>query len=209
MPKYLLHLLTLVLFMTMCGGADAQKFKKDYLVVFYDQNGNCGYKNCAGREVIPIGTFPYIFTDTFYSTAIVQDEKQGIVAIDRKGNILYRFFIFDNGPDYSADGLYRICEGGKYGFASLDHVVIPPMFDFVYPFSDDRAVYVSGCTFRPDACGEHTEIVGGTYGYIDQRGRVLRSAVYTSATSFKNGTATVTYEGRKIKVDRNFKPLGE
>lgn len=207
MLKYPLYLLTLVLLMTTCTAAHAQKKKKDFLVRYCDDHDACGYKDSSSVIVIPAGKYFYLFTDTFYKTAIVQDTKEGIVAIDRKGNILYHVFVFDNGPDYEEEGLYRICENGKYGFASLSGVVIPPTFDFVYPFSDGRAVYVSGCSFQRDDSGEHTEIVGGTYGYIDQRGRVLRSAIYTSATSFENGIATVTYQGKAIKLDRNFKRI--
>ncbi len=207
MLKNRYYLLPMALLMIICSTAQAQKRKGDFLVRFCDANDACGYKDTSSVIVMPAGKYFYLFTDTFYKTAIVQDSKEGIVAIDRKGNILYHVFVFDNGPDYTEEGLYRICENGKYGFASLDKVVIPPTFDFVYPFSDGRAVYVSGCTFHPDADGEHTEIMGGSYGYIDQRGRVLRSAIYSAASSFENGIATVTYEGRKIRVDRNFKRI--
>ncbi len=194
----------MAILMALCSTSMAQRQPKDQLVIFCDGNDECGYKNSAGKVVIPAGKYSYLFTDTFYNTAIVQDPTQGIVAIDRQERILYRVFVFDNGPDSAGIGLYRIYSKGKFGFASLDKVVIPARFDFVYPFSGNCAVYVSGCTFQSDPSGQHVVIKGGKYGYIDQDGKVIKHAAYESATSFENGKATVIYQGKKITLDSHF-----
>ncbi|MBS1626137.1 MAG: WG repeat-containing protein [Bacteroidetes bacterium] len=204
MLKNQLYLLPLAMLLTLGPDARASKPSVNYLVVFCDEAGNCGYKDHSGQVVIPPGKYAYLFTDTFYNTAIVQDEKMGIVAIDRQERPLYKVFVFDKAPEYASEGLYRIYAKGKFGFASLDQVVIPAKFDFVYPFSGDYAVFVSGCRIQSDVSGQHIEIIGGKYGYIDHDGKVIKKAAYESATSFENGKATVISQGRKITLDKNF-----
>lgn len=204
MLKYHLYLLPMALLMTLCTPGHAQRTPKDCLILFCDGSDNCGYKSSTGKVIIPPGKYSYLFTDSFYNTAIVQDPTQGIVAIDRQEHVLYRIFVFDNGPNYTGTGLYRIYAKGKFGFANMNKVVIPAKFDFVYPFNGDYAVFVSGCTFRSDPSGEHVEIIGGKYGYIDRDGKVIKRASYESATSFENGKATVIYQGKKITLDNHF-----
>jgi hypothetical protein len=67
--------------------------------------------------VVPPGKFPVCNTDTFRNYAIVIEAGKGIVAIDRQGIVLYSVFVFDNGPDDPADGLFRIWMNGKLGYA--------------------------------------------------------------------------------------------
>ena len=204
MLKNRLSLVPLAMLLAMGPATHAAKPSANYLVVFCDESGNCGYKNSAGEVVIPPGKYAYLFTDTFYNTAIVQDDRQGIVAIDRQERPLYKVFVFDKAPEHASEGLYRIYAKGKFGFASLDQVVIPARFDFVYPFSGDYAVFVSGCRIQSDVSGQHIEIIGGKYGYIDHEGKVIKRAAYESASSFENGKATVIYQGKKITLDKNF-----
>ncbi len=44
-----------------------------------------------------------------------QDHKW--VVVDEQKTVLYDVFIYDNGPDAPADGLYRIVKDGKIGYA--------------------------------------------------------------------------------------------
>ncbi|MFO1471223.1 MAG: WG repeat-containing protein [Turneriella sp.] len=101
--------------------------------------------------------------------------EEGWVAINRKKKILYRPFIFDNGPDYVQEGLLRFVENGKMGFANeAGKKVIPAQFDFVYPFEKGRARFCNGCKAIKD--GEHSMMdeKTGTWGEIDKKGRVQK-----------------------------------
>ena len=89
---------------------------------------------------------------------------------------------FDNGPDYFVDGLARTVKNGKIGFVNgnLD-LVVPPVWDFAFPFEHGVAVVCTGCAFTPAARGdEHRRVTGGKWGYIDRRGRVVVPVEYDS-----------------------------
>jgi hypothetical protein len=84
---------------------------------------------------------------------------------------------FDNGADYFVEGLARTVRGGKVGF--VDHSlneVIAPRWDFAFPFQSGFAVVCTGC--REQAAGEHREVVGGEWGYIDSHGEVVVPLVH-------------------------------
>ena len=85
-----------------------------------------------------------------------------------------KVFMFDNGPDYVSDGMYRIIENGKMGFANeKGKVVIPPKYDFVWPFEKGSAKFCNGCTFKKE--GEHTRIVedNAVTGFINRAGKEI------------------------------------
>src|SRR5690242_11150784 len=99
--------------------AVAQKKGNNDILVWYDDTANNGqgYKNLHGNIIIPAGKYSHCFTDTFRTYAVVLLPQNGFVAIDRKENMLYSIFRFDNGPDYVEDGLFRIVKDGKIGYA--------------------------------------------------------------------------------------------
>ena len=81
----------------------------DYLVSYNDTvSDQYGYKNSNGDIVIPQGKYERCFTDTFKTYAIVVKPNGGFIAIDRQEKVLYGIFSFDNGPDYTSEGLFRI-----------------------------------------------------------------------------------------------------
>jgi WG containing repeat len=85
----------------------------------------------------------------------------------------------DNGADTFSDGLTRTTRAGKVGF--LDHnlsEVIPPAWDFAFPFENGFAVVCQGCqSHAVDA--EHSELRGGSWGYINRVGKVIVPIEYT------------------------------
>ena len=100
------------------------------------------------------------------------EEGQGFVAYDSTGRRLFTVFPYDNGPDYPSEGLFRIIENGKIGFADTSgRVVIPPRYTAVMPFRGGKAAFCVGCEKVRE--GEHTVWKGGTWGYIDRQGHVL------------------------------------
>jgi hypothetical protein len=93
--------------------------------------------------------------------------------------------VFDNGPDYVVEGLVRTVKDGKVGFVNtrLDQVVAP-VWDFAEPFQGGIALVCTGCTSEPARPGadEHRIHVGGKWGCIDNRGKVVVPVIYDSAT---------------------------
>ena len=142
--------------------------KDNYLLAYDDEDCRCfGYKNRKGEIVIPA---KYFFADdTLRTTAFVCDDK-GWKLIDRKENTLLIPFIYDNGPDYIVEGVFRFVENGKMGFATHEgKIVIPAQFDFVTPFENGIAEYHIGGHREP--IGEHWYWTGSKeIGHINLAG---------------------------------------
>jgi hypothetical protein len=102
-------------------GVFGQKIDGNKIWVSYidSVNDGYGYKNLYGDIIIPAGKYSFCFTDTFRTYAIVSLPPKGFVAIDRKENILYTVFPFDNGPDYVEDGFFRIVKEEKLAMQTL------------------------------------------------------------------------------------------
>ena len=80
---------------------------------------------------------------------VVYVEGRGFLAFDRADHILFEVFPFDNGPDYPCEGLFRILEDGKVGYADESgRVTIAPRFSAALPFSSGMAGFCEGCSTR-------------------------------------------------------------
>lgn len=147
--------------------------RKDTGMLFrvYDSAGSaCGYRNKAGRMVIPLGRYSVCFTDTFRKYAIVIDSGKGIIGIDRRENVLYNVFVFENGPDYPSSGLFRIQGADKIGYADAvtGKVVINPQFACAWPFEHGLAQVALDCQTRH--MGEYHTWVSNHWFYINKVG---------------------------------------
>jgi hypothetical protein len=89
------------------------------------------------------------------------------VLMDDQGQEIYQIYWFDNGPDITSEGLYRIRKNGKIGYASsiTGEVIIEALYDCAYPFSNGRASVGIGCEIKSD--GEHSFWIGGEWQWID------------------------------------------
>lgn len=153
----------------------------DYLVSFYDPiNDEYGYKNVNGDTIIPLGKYAMCFTDTFRTYAIVAKPNSGFVAIDRQENVLYEVFFFDNGPDYPSDGLFRIVENNKIGYADslTGLVVIKPQFDCASPFEKGVAKVSNDC--KTQSVGEYSWLISDHWVYIDKKGKEVEKPKTTN-----------------------------
>src|SRR5690606_14537990 len=105
--------------------------------LFEASDGRFGFRNAQGEVVLPPRyLMAYPFSD---GVAFVVDEE-GWACIDRGGRVLLRPFIFDNGPDYLHEDLFRYVEGDKVGFADRTcTVVIGASWDFAGWFDEGRA----------------------------------------------------------------------
>lgn len=170
-PKIFIFILAISLLIS-CNKPTA---KQDYLLLFTDTiKDEYGYKNQKGDTVIALGRYPICFTDTFKTYAIVSNPPTGYVAIDRQGKELYTVFPFDNGPDYSSEGLFRILDNSdsiKIGYASSQtgQIVIKPQFKCAFPFKNGIAKVSVDCETESD--GEHTQWLSNNWYYIDTTGK--------------------------------------
>ena len=138
--------------------------QKTSLFAYYDENGN---------KVL--GDYYAAYTDTITEYGIVADP--GSVLIDIKGKHIYKIFSFDNGPDYTSDGVYRIVENGKIGYADslTSKVLIKPKFDCAYPFESGKAKVSVNCkTVKEFPNDEHSTWISEEWFYIDKTGKPVK-----------------------------------
>lgn len=159
--------------------------QKEVLKYFISKDSLVGVKNQNGKIIVP-AQFK-IFSDiedgepvkgeTIYFDGYKKGEKSqknewGYV-YDKKGNFLYRPFLYDNGADYFSEGLRRFVENGKVGFVDRNgSVVITPQSDFASPFNFGYAAFCNGCDWEKTE-DEHKSIVGGTWGVMNFKGEVI------------------------------------
>lgn len=156
-------------FLSQCT-PKTEKTEAEFLISFSDEEETeFGYKTPEGDTVIPLGKYDMCFTDTFKTFAIVAN-KSGFVAIDRNEKVLYQVFNYDNGPDYPSNGLFRIIENGKIGYAdeATGKIVIKAQYPCAWPFENGKAQVSTTCTQTPE--GEHTKWESDTWIYIDEKG---------------------------------------
>lgn len=139
----------------------------------------CGFVDSNNNIVIPVGKYQYIYTSEFDKIAFVSIKgKSGVFAIDRSENILFQVFIIDNGPDQVSNGLFRIVENGKIGFANMQgQIIIQPIYLFAFPFQKNGfAIFNEGATLVKE--GEYHRYVGGKWGAINLKGEVVVPATF-------------------------------
>ena len=184
---------------------------KDYLLSYSetDSLGNelYGYKTTNGEIAIK-ARYHMVYTDTLCRMATVMTTEWEVICIDRHDNILCRPFIFDNGPDYVSEGVFRIVENGKMGFADTNgNIVIPAVFDFVAPFGEGVeelkeegvAGYVMG-GYRHYLPGDEYWTWAGGYesGYINHTGQR-----FAKISKIKNGKRKAwTRKGKRLWLDK-------
>ncbi len=150
-----------------------------YKGTVYEPGLPCGYVNSKGDTVIPVGRYVLCFSEKITTFGIVMTETDSgfeWIGINRDGKRLYEVYPYDNGPDYMADGLFRILRNGKIGYAdSSGRVVIKPRYACAEPFGNGRARVAFQCN-RRDADGDgHVTVDGADWFYIDRGGNRIPS----------------------------------
>jgi hypothetical protein len=161
---------------------NADSIYTDYLVRFSNDSDSSygtssGYRNLKGEIIIPLGKYNHCFTDTFKNFAFVFDDKltnSKVVAIDRNENILFDVYMFDNGPDWLEDGLFRILRNGKIGYADKNGVIIiEPIFKCADKFENGFANVTLNCRLVKDESDpEHSRMESDSWFYIDKKGNI-------------------------------------
>jgi hypothetical protein len=160
-----------------------------------------GYINNSGDTIIPVGKYAYCFTEKFDKIAFVGIKGlPGIYAIDRNENVLFRIRSFDNGPDPFNNGLFRIIENNKTGFANMNgEIIIQPQFDEATPFNNGFAAICFGG--KNEKNGDYTFRVGGKWGVINTAGREILPPVYNRILFQENGNVRVQKDGEWQTID--------
>lgn len=171
--RILLPIALLFYFLVINTCTFGQSKKDEYWIRVVDSTTDqYGYEDRSGKMAIPFGKYSIIYTELFKTHAIVFKEGEGFVAIDRSEKILYHIFPFDNGPDEPSEGLYRIIENGKIGYANMKgEIVIAPQFACARPFKKGKAEVSVNCTTHKD--GEHSFWVSEEWYYINKKGKKL------------------------------------
>jgi len=146
----------------------------EYLISFSDTTSGeelIGYKDSFGKTVIN-AKFYFVYSDTLYSMAIVLKNGEWI-GIDKDERIILKPFIFDNGPDYIEEGLFRYVENNKIGFANIDgEIIIKAKYDFATPFENGLSEYTLGGKKEYEKGGEHWWWTGGyETGFVNHSGQ--------------------------------------
>ncbi len=152
---------------------DTLSSESSYLLLQEDGD-SYKYVDNTGKTIIEADKYSMCYTDTFRTYAIVFDNENGFIAIDRDENILYNIFVFDNGPDYPSEGLFRIVKDKKVGFADVNtgKIVIQPKFAGAYPFENGKAEVTNQCDTVPDI--EHITWQSDNWYFIDKTGEEIQ-----------------------------------
>ena len=99
-------------------------------------------------------------------------ENFSLSAFDKNSKYLHPLI----SPSVFREGLAPMTVDSKVGFINTSgEFVIPPKYQFAFPFEDGRALVVEN----------------GKYGFIDRTGKVVIAPVFKNAHSFSNGLAAV------------------
>ncbi len=196
--------ITLLLWMLMALTSFGQKKQGSFLLPFSDSSsGNelWGFKTVSGKIVIK-PKYESVGTDTLYNIAFVVLHDSW-VAINKKDSVLLTPYIFDNGPDYLEDGLFRFVENNKIGFANAKgQKIIPARFDFASPFSEGLAAFSVGGKMEKSG-EEHSIWNGGLWGFVNKKGQVVIKPSFANVYDFKGAICEVwTKSNKHILIDR-------
>jgi hypothetical protein len=143
------------------------------LVIYEEREDLVGFtRGEGGPIVLPAKySFAYGFDAQSGLCAVIEDNIWW--HIDVTGRHVYRAFIYDNGPDYVAEGYARIYgTNDKVGFINADgEIAIPPQFDWASQFEQGYASVCRGCAEEKTE-DEHRRMVGGQWGKVDTTGKV-------------------------------------
>lgn len=129
-----------------------------------------GYVNQKGDTIVKKGRFQVSFTDTIITYgAVIESETSQLIGINVEGKKIYEIHQVDNGADYLHEGLFRILQNGRFGYANQKGIIkIKPSFECAYSFKNGRAKVAKSCDLVEE--GEHQIMKSKHWFYIDKSG---------------------------------------
>ena len=114
---------------------------------FYEIGDDFAFVNRKGDTIISSEKIHYTFKDTITTFGIVIEKKTfDLIGINRKGERIFEVYMYDNGPDYLSEGLFRIKKNGKIGFANENgEIIIEPQFECASHFYNGIASVTYDC----------------------------------------------------------------
>jgi hypothetical protein len=165
-------ILIMLVFLASCQNQQDNYLLKVYKGEFDEVGVESGYINTKGDTVILVGKYHYCYTDTLREFAIVTLKKGKTIGIDRNERKLFEVYWFDNGPDPVAEGLFRIVNDGKIGYANeKGEIVIAPKYSCAFPFEGGRAKVAYLC--ETIAEGEYSRWDSQAWIQIDKKGHKI------------------------------------
>lgn len=167
--------------------AATSSFAQDKEILTLRSNGNgLEYVNSKNEVFISTGDkYVWFFGKTFDKIAFAQIKGKGLYAINREEKPLFEVLIIDNGPDYVKEGLFRIIDNNKMGFANMDgEIIIKPQFDFVGPFQKNgyATFNIGGNYVVHDSINYYRSWEGGKWGLINKNGDVIVKPIYDAVS---------------------------
>ena len=140
--------------------------------------GPCTRVDSAGQRWVKAEHLRALSFDEHAIAAVWIEGFKGFYYVGRDGHMV-PVVAYDNGPDSFVEGRARTQVDGKIGYIDRKlRVVIPPRYDWGFPFEHGKAVVCSGCAQKPD--GEHWFVEGGMWGMVDRNGREIVPLQYRS-----------------------------
>ena len=139
----------------------------------------CTRVDSSGRRRVQAAHLHAPRFDRYGIAAVWMEGLKSFYYVRRNGHMV-PVVAYDNGPDAFVEGRARTQVDGKIGY--IDQwlrVVIPPRYDWGFPFERGKAVVCSGCAPKPDG-GEHRIVEGGMWGAVDRNGREIVPLQYRS-----------------------------
>lgn len=180
-----MRIISLAIILIVCLETSAQK-KQEELYYFMTKDSLVGVKKGSAEALIKprrLGYYWYLIDELkkpikenlIYldadMTDIYEPHSCGVI-YNRKGELLFAPFMFENGPEGYVEGLQRIVKNGKVGFANRNgDIVIQPKYDYAGMFNYGIAPYCNDCVWKYE--GEHGYPSGGTWGYINNAGATI------------------------------------
>jgi hypothetical protein len=140
--------------------------------------GPCTRVDAAGQRWVKAGHLRALPFDKDAIAAVWIEGVKGFYYVGRDGRMV-PVVAYDNGPDAFVEGRARTQVDGRIGYVDRKlRVVIPPRYDWGFPFEHGRAVVCSGCAQKRE--GEHWLVEGGRWGIVDRNGREIVPLQYRS-----------------------------
>ncbi len=139
------------------------------------------YEDCA----VIIGGIPVLKKGHLHRLSFDEHDLASLLIGDRHyyvkpdGSML-PVITFDNWADEYSEGLTRSLVNGKIAYYDrYFNQVIPPRYDWGWPFENGRALVCKGCKIQPPDESGHAPVTGGFWGYINQKGEEIVPVRFT------------------------------
>lgn len=139
----------------------------------YELGKPFGFINKNNDTIIPIGKYFGTLTDTVKIFAVIYNANNEIIGVDKRGQVLFEIFKYDNGPDYIREGYFRVIRNEKIGYANkYGEIKINCQFDCAFPFEDGKAKVSNDCIEIEDF--EYSKWESENWFFIDKKGKLVK-----------------------------------